>query len=95
MNASAQPPAVPERARPYAKTQAPTPYLLRRFLGRPLAPSEAEYQAATEGLWHGDPAMDSLVDWMYDHGTREGRALFEQALEQGIDAVPAAPEPLR
>ena len=95
MNASAQPPAVPERARPYAKTQAPTPYLLRRFLGRPLAPSEAEYQAVTEALWHGDPAMDTLVDWMYDHGTREGRALFEQALEQGIDAVPAAPEPLR
>ncbi|HEX5678773.1 MAG TPA: oxygenase MpaB family protein [Alcanivorax sp.] len=95
MNAPAHPPAVPERARPYAKTQAPTPLLLRRFLGRPLAPSEAEYLAVTEGLWHGDPAMDTLVDWIYDHGTREGRALFEQALEQGIDAVPAAPEPLR
>jgi hypothetical protein len=32
---------------------------------------------------------------MHRSGLREGRALFERALEHGIDSIPEAPEPLR
>lgn len=86
---------LPKRVRPFEKTRTPTPGWLRRVLGRELAPSEREYREAGEALWHGDPLMDDWVDWMYRHGPREGRALFEQALASGIDSLEAPPQPLR
>lgn len=96
MNAPATPAQpIPSRARPYDKTQAPTPAWLRRIIGRPLAPSREEYQAVTAALWEGDPAMDALVDWMQDYGPREARALFEQALKDGLASIESPPEPLR
>jgi hypothetical protein len=39
--------------------------------------------------------MDALLDWMYEIGPREGRKLYEQALEGGIDSIADAPKPLR
>lgn len=89
---SAQP--IPKRARPFDKTQAPTPLLLRLLLGRDLAPSRAEYDDVVAALWQGDSAMDSLVDWMMDFGPSEARQLLEQALSQGIDRVKDCPQPL-
>lgn len=87
--------AVPGRARPFGKTQQPTPAVLRWILGRELAPTRAEFDAACAALNDGDPPMDALVEWMYAYGPREARALFERALEHGVASVPDAPEPLK
>ncbi|MCH8541987.1 MAG: DUF2236 domain-containing protein [Alcanivorax sp.] len=87
--------AAPRRARPFDKTQAPTSALIRLIAGRELAPTRQEYDAAVAALQDGDPAMDTLVEWMYDYGPREARALFEQALAQGVEQVADCPEPLR
>ncbi|MZR62353.1 oxygenase MpaB family protein [Alcanivorax sp. DP30] len=99
MNALTQTPidmqAIPRRVRPYEKTQQPTPLLLRALLGRNLAPSQEEFDAVVGALWSGDPEMDALVDWMMEFGAREGRALFETAITEGLAAVKDCPEPLR
>lgn len=84
----------PSRARPHDKTQGRTRPWLRRILGRALAPSEDEYQAITAALWQGDTDMDALVEWMHQYGPREARALFEQALSEGVANLDAPPEPL-
>lgn len=57
-------------------------------------PSEQRWQALGEALMRGDPPMDRMVEWMLDYGMREGRALFQQALDHGIENVADAPEPL-
>lgn len=74
----------------------------RRLIGalRLLMPGEVEptaerWQAMGEAFMHGDPPMDRLVEWMSAQDRNAGRALFEQALEQGIAALPGAPAPLR
>lgn len=85
----------PARARPYEKTQTATPAWLRRLIGRDLAPSEAEYEAVVQALWEGDPAMDTLMDWMYDVGPQRARSLYETALNKGVAAVEDCPEPLQ
>jgi hypothetical protein len=96
MNAPATPPRpVPTRARPYAKTQQPTPLWLRLVLGRELAPSRGEYEAVVDALWDGDPAMDAFVEWMFAYGPKQSRALFTQAMNEGLGSIPDAPEPLR
>ncbi len=86
---------VPARARPFDKTQQPTPRWLRAILGRDLAPSRAEFDAVCDALHDGDPAADALIEWMYEYGPRQARALFEQALAQGVHTIPEAPEPLK
>ncbi|MEL0028458.1 MAG: oxygenase MpaB family protein, partial [Perlucidibaca sp.] len=86
---------VPTRARPFAKTQVPTPPWLRLLLGRDLAPTQAEFDAALAALHAGDAAMDALVEWMVGHGPREARLLFEQAIAQGVDSIADCPQPLR
>ena len=88
-------PGVPTRVRPFEKTQQPTPRWLRLVIGRDLAPTRAEHDRVCRALWHGDPAMDALVDWMYAAGPREARGMIETALERGIGAVPDAPAELR
>ncbi len=85
----------PLRARPFAKTQAPTPPLPRLLLGRELAPTQEEFDAVLDATWDGDEAMDALVEWMTSYGFRRARGLFERAIEQGIGSIPDAPEPLR
>lgn len=84
----------PWRARPFEKTQSATAGWLRRLIGRELAPSRAEYDAALAGLNVGDPAMDELVAWMYDYGLKDARALYQRALDQGLAALPDCPAPL-
>lgn len=85
----------PGRVRPFAKTQAATPALLKLLLGRELAPSRQEYDRVCAALWDGDPAMDTLIDWMYQYGPRESRALFEQAMAKGVDSITDCPPPLK
>lgn len=58
-------------------------------------PGPQRWDALGRALMAGDPPMDRLVDWLYQYGTREGRALFQRAVDHGIDAVPDAPAPLR
>lgn len=92
---SAAPHPIPGRVRPFEKTQGPTPRWLHLILGRELAPTRLEFDAVTQDLWQGDPAMDTLVDWMFTQGGRDARHQFETALKQGIGKVPDASEPLR
>lgn len=58
-------------------------------------PTEAQWLQIGSALNTGDGPMDELVDWMYAQGMTSTRPLFDQALAQGIDSVPDAPEPLR
>lgn len=70
--------------------------LLRMIAGGSGAdPSPEEWQSLGQALNRGDPDMDQLVDWMTATGMRETRALFERAVEHGVEAVPNAPAPLR
>lgn len=92
---TAEMPTAPTRARPFEKTATRTPGWLRRLLGRELALSREEYQAAVDDLWVGDPAMDALIDWMYEYGPAQARPLFEKAVRDGVDAVPDCPAPLK
>lgn len=87
-------PRIPGRARPFEKARIKTPAWQRLLLGRDLSPSRAEYDAVVGACWEGDPAMDTLVDWMYSAGAGTARKLFQQAVTQGVDSIPDAPQPL-
>jgi hypothetical protein len=88
---------IPKRARHYSGQgqKMRIPVWMRLALGRDPSPSPEEWNAMMEALMEGDPAMDRLVNWMFEFGPREARPLFYQALEKGIDSLPDAPEPLR
>ena len=58
-------------------------------------PDRALVDVYRRAHFQGDPAADALVAWMHGFGLREGRALFERALERGLDGVPNPPAPLR
>ena len=97
MNVAVAPPVpgVPARVRPFEGTQLrPNPFM-RLMMGRNPSPSRREYDALVAALWAGDEPMDRVMDWMQDHGAREGRALYMQALDHGIDSVPDAPPALK
>lgn len=86
-------PAVPHR-HPDSPRQVPG---LRPFarLMRIGNPSPQQWRELGAALLVGDEPMDRVVDWMYAEGVERTRPLFEQALREGIAAVPHAPEPLR
>ena len=67
----------------------------RWVFGRPLAPTAAEWERLQAALVQGDPAMDRLVDWLFEAGPRSAKPLFDQALHHGIASVPNPPAPLR
>lgn len=89
------PPRIPGRARPFEKARIKTAPWQKLLLGRDLSPSRAEYDAVVGALWEGDAAMDALVNWMYEFGAGPSRKLFQQAVTQGVDSIPDAPEPLK
>ena len=68
---------------------------LRLLMPREVEPSAERWRAMGEGLMRGDKPMDRLMEWMFAHGMRTARGLYERALERGIAAVPEAPAPLR
>lgn len=58
-------------------------------------PDPRVWHTLGQGLTQCDPLADQLVDWMQAHGTRTAWALVNQAIDQGLAAVPDAPAPLR
>lgn len=91
----AEPAFIPRRALHYMNRPMPVPLWLRLALGRDPSPTREEWQEMVAALMQGDPAMDRLVEWMFASNPKEGRRLFNQALEKGIASVPDAPAPLR
>lgn len=45
-------------------------------------------------MWEGDPLMEAVTGLFDTLGAKKVRAMFEQALEQGISSLEAAPQPL-
>lgn len=84
---------IPQRVRPFSQTRINTSAWQRWLLGRDPSPSRAEYDAVVAALDYGDPAMDTLVEWMSEYP--DARRLFRQAVEHGVDSIPDAPQPLR
>ena len=64
------------------------------FRGRDLPNAELT-DAYGHALLRGDAPMDELIDWMQAEGMAKARPLFQQALDEGIDTVVDAPQPLR
>lgn len=64
------------------------------FRGRAL-PDRQLCDAYGHALLRGDAPMDALIEWMQAEGMGKTRPLFQQALDEGIETVPAAPQPLR
>lgn len=85
---------VPSRVRPYAVTQK-IPALQRLLLGKKMRPTPQQYEEMKAALWHGDVAMDAVVEWLFAGSPKQAKAQFEQALEHGIASVQDAPEALR
>lgn len=88
-------PAQRLKAREQAQRRLLPDALTRLVFGRPLPPTDEEWRAIEAGVQRGDPAMDAVVDWIFSVGARQGRALFDQALEQGIDTLEDPPVVLR
>lgn len=97
MNAPAVTPQrpVPTRVRPFEGTQLNINPFMRLMMGRNPCPDRAEYDALVDALHEGDAPMDALLEWMYELGPREARALYMQAVEKGIDSIADAPQPLK
>ncbi|MGW4242102.1 oxygenase MpaB family protein [Nocardia sp. NPDC004722] len=84
--------------------QLPDPVIFREFpfnvgirlIGpgdiRPTTEQQAAYRKFTK---MGDPLADAVVEMFRQLPTGTGRAMFETALERGIDAVPDAPAELK
>lgn len=88
-------PFVPRRALNYSAREVKAPNWMRLMLGRDPAPAPEEWDEMIAALMQGDGPMDELVSWMFEAGPRESRELFMRALNNGIDSVPEAPEPLK
>lgn len=69
--------------------------LLHRLMPAVRPPTPELWDRMGRDFMRGDEPIDRLVGWMAAHGMRETRALFEQALERGIESVANAPAPLR
>jgi hypothetical protein len=69
--------------------------MLRLVIRGNPEPGPQRWQALGEGLMHGDPPADRLLEWMQAHGMRNAMPLFEQASRDGIASVAEAPAPLR
>lgn len=69
---------------------------MRRLMwlaGVKILPNDLDVVRLRDGLLRADPPADAFVAWAAEDPKR-GRALFEQVVDQGLAAVPEAPEPL-
>jgi len=57
-----------------------------------FAPFSEHIDRWNDAEWEGDLIGDKLADWMKSLPEGEGRALFEQALERGIDSIEQPPQ---
>lgn len=59
-------------------------------------PSDALVTAFANAYYDADPVAEAFVDEVYmERGANEGRRLLDRALEQGVAAIPDAPESMR
>ncbi|MCG8535461.1 MAG: DUF2236 domain-containing protein [Pseudomonadales bacterium] len=89
-----EPKPIPSRVRPFEKTQAPTPWYMKTLLKRDMAPTAEEYDRLIAALWQGDGPMDTLVEWMFEYGPGDAKALIEQAVVKGVGTIEDCPQPL-
>ncbi|HEX2314072.1 MAG TPA: oxygenase MpaB family protein [Thermomonospora sp.] len=67
----------------------------RRVFGMDLLPDEDRVLRFAQGYYDADPLADAFVAEVYmTGGARRARAMLDQALAHGVEAVPDAPEPL-
>lgn len=71
--------------------------IFKRLTGHDLFPTDEQAQSLCEDLFAGDPVAERFVGEVFfgDIGHKRGREMVEQALNEGIDAVPDAPESMR
>lgn len=65
---------------------------LGRVLGIRLHETDPDVMRLREGLLRADPVADDFVAWSAEQPAGLGRRLFERAVEEGLAAVPQAPE---
>jgi hypothetical protein len=65
------------------------------YSNRPGTEQGSRAQRYAEFLWRTDPLAEAVMDEFSRMPDSQWRALLELALDQGIEAVPDAPEPLR
>ncbi|MFN4043614.1 oxygenase MpaB family protein [Limnobacter sp.] len=71
----------PARLRTFQFTQTKTPWLIRKLLGRPFAPTPEEYATLHHDLFEGDPVMDEYIKAHLDGSTHKSDwREFHQAL---------------
>jgi hypothetical protein len=59
-------------------------------------PSDDYVRAFARSYYDADPVAEAFVDDVYmERGAAEGRRMLDRALEEGVDAVPDAPESMR
>ncbi|MCA9653435.1 MAG: DUF2236 domain-containing protein [Myxococcales bacterium] len=63
-----------------------------RLLGIHIDEGDPDVVALRQGLLRADPVADAFVDWAAEQPAGHGRRLFERVVEQGLAAVPEAPE---
>ena len=89
--------STPLPSRHNSQPQAWLPFVskLRLLIGRRSLPDAALQEAFGARLSQGDPAMDALVEWMFEEGMANTKPLFLQALEHGVHSLDDCPEPLQ
>ncbi|OUR98011.1 hypothetical protein A9Q81_12165 [Gammaproteobacteria bacterium 42_54_T18] len=84
----------PSRWREPKTSKDPSLNLLLKLVGKPKDGGQAIETRLKKALMEGDPLADTVVLWMHTLPTGEGRKLFEQALESGIQSIKSPPQPL-
>jgi hypothetical protein len=91
-------PPVPTDFRYWQASQEPKVKLARTFaerlLGFDLCPPDQAMERFIADMWAGDPIAERFVDEVFfgEIGARRGRNLLDQALAEGIRALPSAPD---
>src|SRR5262245_60722018 len=75
---------------PHTRRQLLAPWMEFREVPRATAWTDL----FVDHLWQGDELMDAVVARFRETGVAEGRALLDQALDHGIDAVDEPPTEL-
>ena len=92
---STTPLAIPRRHGSDVAAGRRTGRLVRLMVRGNPEPSEQRWRELGEGLLHGDPPADRLLEWMHDAGMRQAMPLFQRAVADGVASLPDAPAPLK
>jgi hypothetical protein len=80
---------------PVFLTEPPYAEYLRKFTTGDIRATHAQVRRFREFAGVGDPLADAVVAAMRAMPDGQGRVLLERAIEEGIDAVPQAPQEFR